>query len=144
MMKGSLKESQQLKLEIQTERGAFRASDAYREDGDEDELCVFGAGAGPADDHLLRRSANSKISLDVRKCRFNCSTVRRQSFKSFLSSSSAHALGQPRLCCFTFVTFKIPDKDILQVVKTHDNCSKSGYVYTTSKGKLCKKDLQKN
>ena len=50
-----MKKTQQLKLEIQTEREAFRASDACREDGDEDELCVFGAGAGPADDRLLRR-----------------------------------------------------------------------------------------
>ncbi|XP_017554310.1 C-C motif chemokine 14-like [Pygocentrus nattereri] len=60
------------------------------------------------------------------------------------SDAQPHALDHPRLCCFTFVTVNIPKKEILQVVKTDDNCSKPGYVYTTPKGKLCKKVLQLN
>ncbi|KAI4888089.1 hypothetical protein NFI96_028660 [Prochilodus magdalenae] len=51
---GSGGQSQQHKYETQTERDTVRASDACREDEDEDELDGFGPGAGPADGRLLR------------------------------------------------------------------------------------------
>ncbi|KAL6480753.1 hypothetical protein MHYP_G00117860 [Metynnis hypsauchen] len=48
----------------------------------------------------------------------------------------------PFPCCYNFITFKIPDKEILRVEKTHSECPKSGYVITTPRGKFCKKNLQ--
>ncbi|KAL6480758.1 hypothetical protein MHYP_G00117910 [Metynnis hypsauchen] len=48
----------------------------------------------------------------------------------------------PDPCCFSFITFKIPDTEVLEVVKTHPGCSKSGYVFTTPRGRFCKKNLQ--
>ncbi|KAL6480754.1 hypothetical protein MHYP_G00117870 [Metynnis hypsauchen] len=58
-----------------------------------------------------------------------------------VSSESYPAVlgGFPHPCCFNFITFKIPDKEILRVEKTHDACPKSGYVITTPRGKFCKK-----
>ncbi|KAL6480759.1 hypothetical protein MHYP_G00117920 [Metynnis hypsauchen] len=58
-------------------------------------------------------------------------------------SSDAQPLagGHPDNCCFSFVTFQIPNKEILEVVKTHSSCPKSGYVITTPRGKFCKKEL---
>ncbi|KAL6480761.1 hypothetical protein MHYP_G00117940 [Metynnis hypsauchen] len=50
--------------------------------------------------------------------------------------------GHPELCCFNFATNEILDTEITGIVKTHPSCPKSGYVYTTSKGRLCKKDLK--
>ncbi|XP_036424052.1 C-C motif chemokine 14-like [Colossoma macropomum] len=58
------------------------------------------------------------------------------------SDACPHGLCHPDLCCFNFITFKIPDTEILEVVKTHHNCPKTGYVFTTNKGKFCKEDLQ--
>ncbi|KAL6480743.1 hypothetical protein MHYP_G00117760 [Metynnis hypsauchen] len=58
------------------------------------------------------------------------------------SDACPHAICQPHPCCFTFITFKIPDTEILKVVKTHRNCRKEGYVITTPKGIFCKKDLK--
>ncbi|KAI4885231.1 hypothetical protein NFI96_026287 [Prochilodus magdalenae] len=37
-------------------------------------------------------------------------------------------LGHPDLCCFKFVTFKIPEANILKIEKTHPDCPKPGYV----------------
>ncbi|XP_017554299.1 C-C motif chemokine 4 homolog [Pygocentrus nattereri] len=50
--------------------------------------------------------------------------------------------GHPDLCCFNFATSDIPDTEITGIVKTHHNCPKSGYVFTTPNGRFCKKDLQ--
>uniref|UniRef100_A0A3B4DSV2 Chemokine interleukin-8-like domain-containing protein n=1 Tax=Pygocentrus nattereri TaxID=42514 RepID=A0A3B4DSV2_PYGNA len=46
----------------------------------------------------------------------------------YFFSSSSDFLGHPDICCFSFVTFKIPDKEILEVVKTHSSCPRKGYV----------------
>ncbi|KAL7885331.1 hypothetical protein AOLI_G00056260 [Acnodon oligacanthus] len=59
-----------------------------------------------------------------------------------VSSDATAALGHPDICCFNFVTFKIPDKDILEAVKTHRSCPQSGYVFTTPRGRFCKKGLK--
>ncbi|XP_036423691.1 C-C motif chemokine 14-like [Colossoma macropomum] len=59
-----------------------------------------------------------------------------------VSSDATSALGHPDNCCFSFVTFKIPDKEILEAVKTHSSCPKQGYVYTTPRGRFCKEALQ--
>ncbi|KAL6480745.1 hypothetical protein MHYP_G00117780 [Metynnis hypsauchen] len=58
------------------------------------------------------------------------------------SDASALAVGHPDNCCFSFVTFKIPDTEILEVVKTHPSCPKSGYVITTPRGRYCKENLK--
>ncbi|KAL6480756.1 hypothetical protein MHYP_G00117890 [Metynnis hypsauchen] len=58
------------------------------------------------------------------------------------SNSATLSLGHPDNCCFSFATLKIPDAEILEVVKTHSSCPKSGYVYTTLRGRLCKEKLQ--
>ncbi|XP_017554309.1 C-C motif chemokine 14-like [Pygocentrus nattereri] len=59
-----------------------------------------------------------------------------------ISSDATNFLGHPDICCFSFVTFKIPDKEILEVVKTHSSCPRKGYVITTPRGRYCKKNLQ--
>ncbi|XP_036423834.1 C-C motif chemokine 14-like [Colossoma macropomum] len=59
-----------------------------------------------------------------------------------VSSDGSAAVGHPDPCCFCFITFKIPDTEILEAVKTHSNCPKPGFVYTTKRGRFCKKDLQ--
>ncbi|KAL6480755.1 hypothetical protein MHYP_G00117880 [Metynnis hypsauchen] len=48
----------------------------------------------------------------------------------------------PSPCCYNFITFKIPDKEVLRVEKTHSGCPKPGYVITTPRGRFCKKNLQ--
>ncbi|XP_017554304.1 C-C motif chemokine 14-like [Pygocentrus nattereri] len=60
------------------------------------------------------------------------------------SNAQPHSIeGHPDNCCFSFVTFEIPDKEILEAVKTHPSCPKTGFVVKTkSMGRLCKKDLQ--
>ena len=66
-------------------------------------------------------SINSKSSVSVQ-------SLEDRASKSFFCSSSAHAVGHPDNCCFSFVTFKIPDTEILKVEETHPNCPKQGYV----------------
>ncbi|KAL7862725.1 hypothetical protein SRHO_G00117090 [Serrasalmus rhombeus] len=61
-----------------------------------------------------------------------------------ISSDATNALGHPVNCCFNFVTFKIPDKEILEVVKTDSSCPNKGFVITTPRGKYCKKNLKQN
>uniref|UniRef100_A0AAR2KSP5 Chemokine interleukin-8-like domain-containing protein n=1 Tax=Pygocentrus nattereri TaxID=42514 RepID=A0AAR2KSP5_PYGNA len=56
-------------------------------------------------------------------------------------SSDATSEFNPVHCCFNFVTFKIPDKEILEVVKTDSSCPKTGFVITTPRGQYCKKNL---
>ncbi|XP_017554303.1 C-C motif chemokine 14-like [Pygocentrus nattereri] len=59
------------------------------------------------------------------------------------SDANPHGLeGHPVNCCFNFVTFEIPDKEILEVEKIDSRCSKQGFVITTPRGRLCKKNLQ--
>ncbi|KAL7862730.1 hypothetical protein SRHO_G00117140 [Serrasalmus rhombeus] len=53
------------------------------------------------------------------------------------SGSNAH----PHPCCYSFITFKIPEKEILKIEKTHSDCSKSGFVVTTPRGRFCKENL---
>ncbi|XP_036423692.1 C-C motif chemokine 14-like [Colossoma macropomum] len=62
------------------------------------------------------------------------------------SDAEPHGTGGPYQCCFEFVHFKIPEKNIIQVVKTHSNCPKPGYVVTTLRGQFCKEEvvLKKN
>ncbi|XP_036424060.1 C-C motif chemokine 18-like [Colossoma macropomum] len=48
----------------------------------------------------------------------------------------------PDICCFSFITFKIPDKEILKVKRLHPDCPKQGFVITTPRGRFCMKDLQ--
>ncbi|XP_036424062.1 C-C motif chemokine 14-like [Colossoma macropomum] len=50
--------------------------------------------------------------------------------------------GHPDNCCFSFVTFKIPDEEILKVERSHPDCPKKGFVITTPRSRFCKKDLQ--
>ncbi|KAI4885230.1 hypothetical protein NFI96_026286 [Prochilodus magdalenae] len=56
-------------------------------------------------------------------------------------SSDAGPFISPDPCCFNFVTFKIPEMEIIQVVETHPDCAKQGYVYITKRGKLCKEEI---
>ncbi|XP_036424053.1 C-C motif chemokine 14-like [Colossoma macropomum] len=58
------------------------------------------------------------------------------------SDATNGANGHPDNCCFSFVTFKIPDKEILEVERSHPDCPKKGFVFTTPRGRFCKKDLQ--
>ncbi|KAL7885332.1 hypothetical protein AOLI_G00056270 [Acnodon oligacanthus] len=58
------------------------------------------------------------------------------------SDAAPFAPAHPELCCFNFATSEIPDAEITGVVKTHPNCPKSGYVFTTPNGRICKKDLK--
>uniref|UniRef100_A0A3B4BZR7 Chemokine interleukin-8-like domain-containing protein n=1 Tax=Pygocentrus nattereri TaxID=42514 RepID=A0A3B4BZR7_PYGNA len=48
-----------------------------------------------------------------------------------VSSDATAALGHPDNCCFTFVTFKIPDKEILKVEKLDSSCPKQAATLTT-------------
>ncbi|KAL6480749.1 hypothetical protein MHYP_G00117820 [Metynnis hypsauchen] len=47
-------------------------------------------------------------------------------------------------CCFTFVTFTIPQKEIIETVKTPSSCPEQGYVITTHKGRFCKRSLSRS
>ncbi|KAL7862727.1 hypothetical protein SRHO_G00117110 [Serrasalmus rhombeus] len=61
------------------------------------------------------------------------------------SDANPHGLeGHPDNCCFNFVTFEIPDKEILEAVKIDSRCPNEGFVITTPRGKYCKKNLQEN
>ncbi|KAG9272037.1 C-C motif chemokine 18-like [Astyanax mexicanus] len=56
------------------------------------------------------------------------------------SVSSIGGSNHPTLCCFHFVKFKIPLKNILTVEKTNKACPVPGYVVTTPRGKFCKQE----
>ncbi|KAL6480750.1 hypothetical protein MHYP_G00117830 [Metynnis hypsauchen] len=57
-------------------------------------------------------------------------------------SDATQSSGQPQLCCFSFVPFKVPKENIVKVEPTNSNCPKSGYVVTTKKNKrLCMKEI---
>ncbi|KAL7862720.1 hypothetical protein SRHO_G00117040 [Serrasalmus rhombeus] len=58
-----------------------------------------------------------------------------------VSSDATLGTGGPDLCCFDFAHFKIPEKNIIQVVKTHSSCPKPGYVVTTLRGQFCKEEV---
>ncbi|KAL7862726.1 hypothetical protein SRHO_G00117100 [Serrasalmus rhombeus] len=59
------------------------------------------------------------------------------------SDAQPHSVDDhPHNCCFNFVTFEIPDKEILKVEKIDSRCSNKGFVITTPRGKYCKKNLQ--
>uniref|UniRef100_A0A3B1IHU9 Chemokine interleukin-8-like domain-containing protein n=1 Tax=Astyanax mexicanus TaxID=7994 RepID=A0A3B1IHU9_ASTMX len=62
---------------------------------------------------------------------------RRQSTDYVLFSLYSN---HPTLCCFNFVKFKIPLKNILTVEKTSSACPIPGYVVTTPRGKFCKQE----
>ncbi|XP_017554305.1 C-C motif chemokine 14-like [Pygocentrus nattereri] len=51
--------------------------------------------------------------------------------------SNAH----PYPCCYSFITLKIPEQEILKIEKTHSDCPKPGFVVTTPRGNFCKKNL---
>ncbi|KAL7862735.1 hypothetical protein SRHO_G00117190 [Serrasalmus rhombeus] len=59
-----------------------------------------------------------------------------------ISSDATNFLDQPVHCCFSFVTFEIPDKEILRVEKIYSSCPNKGFVITTPRGRYCKKNLQ--
>ncbi|KAL7885327.1 hypothetical protein AOLI_G00056220 [Acnodon oligacanthus] len=120
-------------------RGAFRASGACREDGDEDEPCVFGAGAGPADDRLLRRLWITTFKDQFCMCSLSPSTKCEAAVLPTtlrVTTPRARAITGPDQCCLNFVTSKIPEKEI-RVEKTPSDCPKQGCVVTTSEGKFC-------
>ncbi|XP_072519933.1 C-C motif chemokine 14-like [Salminus brasiliensis] len=54
------------------------------------------------------------------------------------SSDTTNDLSHPIQCCFNFVNFKIPPKNIIKIEKTDSNCPKSGYVVTTPRARFCK------
>ncbi|XP_022539621.2 C-C motif chemokine 18 [Astyanax mexicanus] len=56
------------------------------------------------------------------------------------SVSRTEDSNHPTLCCFNFVKFKIPLKNILTVEKTSSACPIPGYVVTTPRGKFCKQE----
>uniref|UniRef100_A0AAR2IS61 Chemokine interleukin-8-like domain-containing protein n=1 Tax=Pygocentrus nattereri TaxID=42514 RepID=A0AAR2IS61_PYGNA len=46
----------------------------------------------------------------------------------------------PPQCCSNFVTFTIPQEEIIDTVKTPSSCPEQGYMITTPQGKLCKEE----
>ncbi|XP_042352681.1 C-C motif chemokine 24-like [Plectropomus leopardus] len=44
----------------------------------------------------------------------------------------------PGSCCFEFYTGRMPQKQIISIVKTHSSCQEQGFVVTTAKrGEIC-------
>ncbi|XP_032443224.1 C-C motif chemokine 3-like [Xiphophorus hellerii] len=44
---------------------------------------------------------------------------------------------KPGKCCFHFFTGRIPVGEIRSIAKTHENCSKRGFVINTPRGDYC-------
>ncbi|XP_047242098.1 C-C motif chemokine 4-like [Girardinichthys multiradiatus] len=44
---------------------------------------------------------------------------------------------KPGRCCFKFFPGRIPDTHILSIGKTHESCSKRGFVINTPQGDYC-------
>ncbi|KAL7862731.1 hypothetical protein SRHO_G00117150 [Serrasalmus rhombeus] len=58
------------------------------------------------------------------------------------SDAAPHASGQPEMCCFNFVRFKVPKENIEKIEPTNSNCPQHGYVVTTTRNKqLCMKEI---
>ncbi|KAL7862729.1 hypothetical protein SRHO_G00117130 [Serrasalmus rhombeus] len=57
------------------------------------------------------------------------------------SDATTSDLGFPDKCCFHFAHFSIPYNEILKVEKLHSGCPHKGYVITTPRAKICKKDF---
>uniref|UniRef100_A0A671Y6A8 Chemokine interleukin-8-like domain-containing protein n=1 Tax=Sparus aurata TaxID=8175 RepID=A0A671Y6A8_SPAAU len=53
--------------------------------------------------------------------------------------STKVGLGQykhsPATCCFKFFTGKIPQSQIISIVKTHSRCHEKGFVVSTARGR---------
>ncbi|KAL7862732.1 hypothetical protein SRHO_G00117160 [Serrasalmus rhombeus] len=50
----------------------------------------------------------------------------------------------PPQCCSNFVTFTIPQEEIIDTVKTPSSCPEQGYMITTHKGQYCKRSLSRS
>ncbi|KAL6480752.1 hypothetical protein MHYP_G00117850 [Metynnis hypsauchen] len=62
-------------------------------------------------------------------------TVSSEAYPAVLSA-------RPDVCCFHFMNFKIPVREILKIEKLHPSCPYPGYVFTVPRGRLCAKELQ--
>ncbi|XP_066504530.1 C-C motif chemokine 14-like [Hoplias malabaricus] len=52
-----------------------------------------------------------------------------------ISSEAQDTVAHPELCCFNFVSMKIPAKKMIKVEKLDGRCPKPGFVVTTAAGK---------
>ncbi|XP_066505936.1 C-C motif chemokine 8-like [Hoplias malabaricus] len=61
------------------------------------------------------------------------------------SDAQPHAMdsvGRPVPCCFSFINFTIPVKQIEKIEKTPSSCPKPGFVVTTARRKkFCKQSV---
>nr|XP_046249126.1 C-C motif chemokine 4-like [Scatophagus argus] len=55
----------------------------------------------------------------------------------YYSAAMPHAVNEigPVSCCFKFFTGRIPQQEIISVVKTHSSCQEKGFVVKTARGK---------
>ncbi|KAL7862724.1 hypothetical protein SRHO_G00117080 [Serrasalmus rhombeus] len=92
-----------------------------------------------------RREEHSELQTPAEKMEMKMSCVCLVLGLVLLMTVSSDAaplvFGHPNLCCFIFATLKIPDEEIQEVVKTHPNCPKPGYVVVANKGKFCKEEV---
>ncbi|XP_066506192.1 C-C motif chemokine 24-like [Hoplias malabaricus] len=51
------------------------------------------------------------------------------------SADAQDFIAHPGLCCFKFVSMKIPPNKIMKIEKLNGKCPKPGYVITTEAGK---------